>query len=106
MPAYRFEAVDPSGKPRRGLVDAESSRSVRDRLRAEGLFPTVIEAANAPDADASAPGALVVDRLRLPAAQVALSTRQLATLVRSGMPLDQALTAVADQADDSRAARG
>jgi general secretion pathway protein F len=103
VPAYRFEAVDPSGKPRRGLVDAESSRSVRDRLRAEGLFPTVIEAANT--ADASAPGATVLDRLRLPAAQVALSTRQLATLVRSGMPLDQALTAVADQADDARASR-
>ena len=44
-------------------------------------------------------------RLRLPAAQVALSTRQLATLVRSGMPLDQALLAVAEQADDPRAAR-
>jgi general secretion pathway protein F len=101
--AYRFEAVDPSGKARRGLVDAESSRSVRDQLRAEGLFPTVIEAANAADADATAPG--TVERLRLPAAQVALSTRQLATLVRSGMPLDQALSAVGDQADDPRAGR-
>jgi general secretion pathway protein F len=105
VPAYRFEAVDPSGKSRRGLVDAESSRSVRDQLRAEGLFPTIIEAANADDAGASAPGGAAVERLRLPAAQVALSTRQLATLVRSGMPLDQALTAVGDQADDARAAR-
>jgi general secretion pathway protein F len=105
MPAFRFEAVDPSGKPQRGLVDAESPRSVRDRLRAQGLFPTVIEAANAPDASAGAPGDATIDRLRLPASQVALSTRQLATLVRSGMPLDQALTAVGDQADDARVAR-
>ena len=105
MPAYRFEAVDTSGKPQRGLVDAESSRSVRDQLRAQGLFPTIIEAANAPDASAGSPGSATVDRLRLLASQVALSTRQLATLVRSGMPLDQALTAVGDQADDARVAR-
>ena len=105
MPAFRFEAVDTSGKPQRGLVDAESPRSVRDRLRAEGLFPTIIEAANAPDANTGARGSGAVERLRLPAAQVALSTRQLATLVRSGMPLDQALTAVGDQADDARVAR-
>ena len=103
MPAFRFEAVDTTGKPQRGLVDAESPRSVRDQLRAQGLFPTIIEAANAPDA--GGPGSAAVDRLRLPASQVALSTRQLATLVRSGMPLDQALTAVGDQADDKRVAR-
>jgi general secretion pathway protein F len=105
VPAYRFEAVDPSGKPRRGLVDAESSRSVRDQLRAEGLFPTIIESANSADSGAGPTGSAAVDRLRLPAAQVALSTRQLATLVRSGMPLDQALGAVAEQADDARASR-
>ena len=104
MPAFRYEAVEPSGKPRRGLVDAESSRAVRDQLRAEGLTPTVIEAANAQSATGMASG-YAVDRMRLPAAQVALSTRQLATLVRSGMPLDQALAAVGEQADDARASR-
>jgi general secretion pathway protein F len=105
VPAYRFEAVDPTGKPRRGLVDAESPRAVRDRLRADGLTPTVIEAAEVADTGADAQSAHAADRLRLPAAQVALSTRQLATLARSGMPLDQALAAVADQADDARASR-
>ena len=104
MGAFRFEAVDAAGKPRRGLIDAESTRSVRDQLRAGGLFPTVIEAANLASVDG--PGtAPAADRLRLPAGVVALSTRQLATLVRSGMPLDLALSAVADQADDARAAR-
>ncbi len=104
MPAYRFEAVDAHGKPRRGLQDAESARQVRDQLRAEGLFPTVIVEAEFAAGDGGArPGSTA--RLRLPAAQVALSTRQLATLVRSGMPLDQALSAVAEQADDARAAR-
>ena len=104
MPAFRYEAVDAQGKPRRGLIDAETPRQVRDQLRAQGLFPTAIDAATAAasaDGDGARPA---VDRLRLPAAQVALSTRQLATLVRSGMPLDQALAAVGEQADDARAA--
>ena len=106
MPAFRYEAVDARGKPRRGLIDAESARQVRDQLRAEGLFPTAIDAASAAEGGAGAgPSSYAVDRLRLPAAQVALSTRQLATLVRSGMPLDQALSAVGEQADDARAAR-
>src|SRR5207248_11438168 len=46
-----------------------------------------------------------VEHLRLPPVLVSLATRQLATLVRSGMPLDQALGAVAEQADDARVAR-
>ncbi len=99
MPAFRYEAVDARGKSRRGLVDADSSRQVRDQLRGEGLFPTAIEAANSEDADAGGIG-----RTRLPSALLSLTTRLLATLVRSGMPLDQALSAVAEQADDPTAA--
>ena len=98
MSAFRYEAVDARGKARAGVLDAETERQVRDRLRGLGLFPTAIEAANSADAGA-------VDRTRLPAASLALSTRLLATLARSGMPLDQALAAVAEQADDPRAAR-
>src|SRR3954471_22764145 len=77
--AFRYEAVDALGKLRRGWVDAETARQVRDQLRAEGLFPTSIDAEGAAnDGSSGEPGA--VERLRLPAAQVALSTRQLATL--------------------------
>jgi general secretion pathway protein F len=105
VPAFRFEAVDAHGKLRRGLVDAETARQVRDQLRGQGLFPTVIDEAVAGDAESGRRYGNETDRTRLPAAQVALSTRQLATLVRSGMPLDQALAAVAEQADDPRTAR-
>ena len=99
MPAFRYEAVDARGKPRRGLIDAESPRQVRDQLRGEGLFPTAIDAANSPDAGGA------IDRTRLSPALVSLTTRLLATLTRSGMPVDQALAAVAEQADDARAAK-
>ena len=105
MRAYRYEAVDAQGRFKRGLIEAETERQVRDRLRADGLFPTAIDAEGAGQSGSDAGAAGAVSRLRLPASQVALSTRQLATLVRSGMPLDQALSAVAEQADDARAAK-
>ncbi len=96
MTAFRFEAVDAHGRLREGLLDAENARAVRDRLRADGLTPTAVDAAPGPR------NALA--RLRLPSGALALTTRQLASLVQSGMPLDQALAAVGEQADDARAA--
>ena len=97
MAAFRYEAVDAAGKSRQGLIDAETSRQVREQLRGAGLFPTAIETANV-----GATGA--IDRTRLSASSLSLVTRLLATLTRSGMPLDTALSAVAEQLDDVRAA--
>lgn len=96
MAAFRYEAVDALGKARRGLIDADTARQVREQLQGQGLFPTAIDAAGVA-------GTTERERLRLAADLVALSTRQLATLARSGMPLDQALGAVGEQADDPRA---
>jgi general secretion pathway protein F len=45
--AFRYEAVDALGKLKRGWVDAETARQVRDQLRAEGLYPTAIDAEGA-----------------------------------------------------------
>ncbi len=97
MAAFRFEAVDAQGRLRQGLLDAENPRVARDRLRADGLVPTAVEPApERPD---------TLSRMRLPAAILALFTRQLATLVHAGMPLDHALLAVGEQADDPRVAK-
>jgi general secretion pathway protein F len=98
MPAFRYEAVDAAGRARRGLLDAASARAARDALRGDGLFPTAVEAAS-PSAAAR------TDATRLAPGILALTTRQLATLVVSGMPLDQALAAVAEQADHPGAVR-
>ena len=93
MSAFRFEAVDAQGRLRHGLLDADSARAARDRLRADGLTPTALD----PAPERGTP----MQRVRLPAAALALFTQQLATLVQSGMPLDQALAAVGEQADDA-----
>jgi general secretion pathway protein F len=97
MGAFRFEAVDAQGRVRQGLLDADNARAARDALRADGLTPTVVDAA--PD------GGAPLQRARLPAPALALLTRQLASLVQSGMPLDQALVAVSEQADDAAVAK-
>jgi len=92
MGAFRWEAVDAQGRARRGLDEAPTERALRDRLRADGLTPVAI------DARPATRGASV----RLPARELALATRQLATLTSAGMPLDAALAAAGAQADDAR----
>ena len=93
QPSFRWEAVDAQGNTQRGVVEAGSARALRDRLRSEGLTPTAVEPAAARSTVSA----------RLPARELALATRQLATLTQSGMTLDSALGAAAAQADDARA---
>jgi len=97
MPAWDYEAVDAQGRVARGRIDAESARAARDRLRAQGLTPVEMrEGRSAFDPVAAS---------RLPARDLALFTRQWATLAQSGLPVDQALAAVAEQADSPRTAK-
>ena len=96
MPAFRYEAVDAQGRFARGSLDAESARGARDRLRAQGLTPTAVAESRGFDA---------LGATRLSSNEVMLLTRQWATLTQSGMPLDQALSAVAEQADSAAVAK-
>jgi general secretion pathway protein F len=101
MPAYRYEALDPAGKTRQGLLDADNARAARSQLRAQALVPLsvapVVQAAN----DAKGGGARFTRRV-FNATGLAVWTRQLAGLVGSGLPLERALTALADEAEDPR----
>lgn len=94
MTAFRYEAVDASGRLARGVVDADSARAARDVVRGKGLTPTAVDAA-----PAAATG------IAVNAAQLAMATRQLATLAQSGMTLDAALAAAAEQAEAPRVAK-
>ncbi|MEP6944035.1 MAG: type II secretion system F family protein, partial [Betaproteobacteria bacterium] len=98
MAGFRYEAVDAAGRSRRGVVEALSARAVRDQLRSDGLVPTAVDpvASTAPQR---------AEATRLGVATLSMTTRQLATLVASGMPLDQALAAVSEQSDHPAAAR-
>jgi general secretion pathway protein F len=91
MTAFRYEAVDANGRLARGIVDADSARAARDVVRGKGLTPTAVDAA-----PAAASG------IAVSAPQLAMATRQLATLAQSGMTLDAALAAAAEQAEAPR----
>jgi general secretion pathway protein F len=99
MPAYRFEALDASGKAQSGLVDADNSRAARSQLRAQSLVPLAVT--QVVSAGTTAAGFSFARRVFNPTG-LAVWTRQLAGLVGSGLPLERALTALADEAEDTR----
>ena len=99
MPAYRFDALDAQGKPRRGLLDAENARAARSQLRAQALVPMDVQ----PVGDESAQrGAQRLRGRAFSATELAVWTRQLAGLVSAGLPLERALTALADESESPR----
>jgi general secretion pathway protein F len=96
MPSFRYEALDADGRSRYGSVEALSPRAARDALRAEGLAP--VDVSESQPTSPSATGAPSWRR-GLSADETSLVTRQLATLLVAGSPLEQALAAVARQAE-------
>ena len=98
MPAYSFEALQPDGKTRKGVLDADTARAARAQLRAQGLAPLDVQVISAGDAQRALGGAS--RRRAFDSAQLAVWTRQLAGLVAAGLPLERALAALADEAED------
>ncbi len=107
MPAYTFEAIDAQGTTRKGVLEADTAKSARGLLRAQALVPLAVEAvtteaqraANAASFGMNTP--LFTKRI-FNATTLAVWTRQIAGLVTSGLPLERALTALTDEADDMR----
>jgi general secretion pathway protein F len=98
MPAFRYEAVDASGATHKGVLNADSPRSARGDLRAQGLTPLLVEAIAA-QVDASGATRTRAFGERLSTVELALFTRQLASLLEAGLPLEQAFTALLEQAE-------
>jgi len=106
MPAYRFEALQTDGQTRKGVVEADSQKSARSQLRTQGLVPLLVE----PIGTGEAARAQALPWWQKPigpsrafsSSQRAVWTRQLAGLVGSGLPLERALSALADEATHER----
>ena len=98
MPAFRYEAVDTVGATHKGVVNADSAKSARADLRVQGLTPLNVEAIAAQLDEAG-----VATRRgfgeKLSQVELALFTRQLASLLEAGLPLEQAFTALLEQAE-------
>ncbi len=100
MSLFQYEALDARGRRRRGEIEADSERAARQALKARGLIPRELAAA-----DRVAPGAAASGGGRLGAAEIALFLQQLATLIEAGMPLVEALGSIAEGMEKPRARR-
>ena len=101
MPAYKFEALDAAGKSTTGLLDAENARAARAQLRAQALIPLAVGLVASAGTDTSG-GGLKLTRKVFTSTGLAVWTRQLAGLVGSGLPLERALTALSEEAEDPK----
>lgn len=98
MPAFAYQALDASGKTQRGVLQGDTARAVRGVLRERGLNPLNVEEVRERAQRTSAWFA----RRGLGSVQLALLTRQLATLIGAGLPIDEALAALSEQAESER----
>lgn len=105
MPVFEYTAIEKgSGKKTRGVVDADTLAAARGKLRELELYPTEIIESNRRQVDVTAGGGRRARRARggVSSRDLALMTRQLATLLQAGMPLIEALSALLEQTSKAR----
>lgn len=104
MGAYHFVAVDAGGKEHKGVLEGDTARHVRQLLRERQLLPVEVAEVETRERKARAGGGGARFSLRrgVGGLELALTTRQLATLVRAGLPLEEALAAVSEHTEKAR----
>lgn len=98
MQAYNYQAYDNNGKTRKGVLEADSERHLRQQLRERGLMPFAVSPVGVAHT-------LFQFKQKVKGNNLMLITRQLATLLGSGMPLEQALRLMAEQAENVKIQR-
>jgi general secretion pathway protein F len=98
VPVFAYRGLTSAGRTVQGVVDADSAKGARVRLRRDGIFPTEVnEQAHAESSGASA---FALRRgPRMTPSELALVSRQLSTLIGAGVPIVEALAAVGEQSD-------
>ena len=99
MGAFEYVALDQSGKESKGLIEGDTPKHVRQLLRERRLLPVAVTEVAQKEARRQASFSF---RKGMSAAELAVITRQLASLAQSGLPLEEALLAVGQQNDHPR----
>ena len=95
MATFFYKAIDAQGKQKKGTLEADSARLLRQQLRTSGLTPVKVE----PITDKASKSGISLLHSKIKTADLALITRQLSTLVASAIPIEECLYAVAEQCD-------
>src|SRR5690349_3457458 len=102
MAAFEYTALNAKGGQERGLVEGDTPRHARSLLRDRGLMPLEISEVQEKQTTA---GSSLFGGGGISTGELTLFTRQLSTLVQSGLPLDESLTAVSQQSESKRVKR-
>ncbi len=101
MGAFEYTALDNGGRERKGILEGDTARQVRQLLRERQLLPVSVTEVARKEATQQQRTGIVLGR-RVSTSDLSLLTRQLATLVRAGLPLEEALFAVSEQTEKPR----
>jgi len=101
MPAYNYVALTQAGKQTKGTIEADSDRQIRQQLRDQGFIPVDVRL-TVKQVKPSSTISLSVGGVRLSTVDLALFTRQMATLIQAALPIEEALKAIARQASKSK----
>lgn len=102
MAAFAFEAVNPQGKTKKGVLEGDNARQIRQQLREQGLIPVAVEQVKEQQTNKNNSFQFTLFKPSISAGELALLTRQLATLVEAALPIEEALLAVAEQSEKPR----
>ena len=94
MGAYQYQALKKSGSTCKGIIEADSERHARQLLREQGMVPTLISTLKKSH--------LATNKDKLSAQDLSLFTRQLATLLAAGIPVEESLRGVSEQTDKDK----
>lgn len=100
MGAFEYTALDAKGREKKGVLEGDAPRQVRQQLRDQGLVP--VEVQEVSQREIRTHGRPAFLKRGISPTDLALITRQLATLVRAALPLEECLRAVAQQTDRAR----
>lgn len=103
MAAFAYKAVNARGRNTNGVLEGDNARQVRQQLREKGLIPLEVnQVAERSSEGSKKSSGFTLFKPRISASDLALLTRQLATLVESALPVEEALLAVAEQSEKPR----
>lgn len=100
MPAFSYKAIDQKGRNKSGVMEADNARQIRQQLREKQLIPVEVDPVH--EKSSKNASGLNLFKAGISAADLALLTRQLSTLIEASLPIEEALLAVAEQSEKPR----